>query len=82
MVKRAPHAMPPWGVLFLYNKVKFPWAVHIREAKCTCGEATFLILKEEMINSGSNKTKYNSTNSRKQKGNKCPLPATCFMFDC
>ena len=29
---------------FLFNKAKFPLAVHIREAKCTCGEAIFLIL--------------------------------------
>ncbi len=28
---------------FLFKKVKLPWAVHICEAKCTCGEATFLI---------------------------------------
>ena len=71
------------GESFFYTtRLSFLGLVHIREAKCTCGEATFLILKEEMINSGSNKTKYNSTNSRKQKGNKCPLPATCFMFDC
>ena len=31
---------------FRSNKVKLPWAVHIREAKCTYGEATFLISYE------------------------------------
>ena len=41
---------------YVYNKVKLPWAVHICEAKCTCGEATFLIAKK-LVEAGRKATR-------------------------